>query len=449
MPGTIINLQNAPEAPAPTGLQGVLNTVSNPNAFRDMAGLAGTQANAAAALNTTANLATQFGTQAVELKKAEMAASVAKQKMAAIEKAHNSKAIGDDERTKQTAKVLDELTESSSKPLSTGDVSGIIRDASQNKTKVDFATALGESLGVDARDISLAGAKGGAPPSGAPFGGVFPSGPLTLNISVPYPFDWAPGIGDANELGELFRKDYNSRVERSIFTGPTAVLGSPLIMGRAAYVEEEAKNRTLAILPLIAVQLDSESGRRDIWDTVYKVAYTSAVDATKLIRPTIYRTDEPGIQPQNILETPIHLLYIAKRAGIFMAWLDAAIVKAIANEADRMETLKLIWSGGALAVDIATDFIPIPLLGTGLGLIFDEGERALDRQLDSYKQGLELFKQSYERITDLLFRSVLLENTPPETTLLHPEIPLYFSAFRAYTLTGWDEEIKFLGIRLS
>jgi hypothetical protein len=45
LPQTIINLQNAPEAPAPSGLAGALAAVTTPNAFRDMAGLAATQAN--------------------------------------------------------------------------------------------------------------------------------------------------------------------------------------------------------------------------------------------------------------------------------------------------------------------------------------------------------------------------------------------------------------------
>ncbi|MEA2490350.1 MAG: hypothetical protein QOH21_2142 [Acidobacteriota bacterium] len=88
-PATIINLQNAPEAPAPSGLQGVLNAVTKPDSFRDMAGLAGTQANAAAALNTAAGLATSFGSQAAALElaklaKAQDATRTADQKIASI-----------------------------------------------------------------------------------------------------------------------------------------------------------------------------------------------------------------------------------------------------------------------------------------------------------------------------------------------------------------------------
>ena len=88
-PGTIINLQNTPEAPAPSGLAGVLNAVTNPNAFRDMAGLAGTQANAAAALNTAAGLANNFGNQAAALELAKLSQSAhatqtADQKLASV-----------------------------------------------------------------------------------------------------------------------------------------------------------------------------------------------------------------------------------------------------------------------------------------------------------------------------------------------------------------------------
>jgi hypothetical protein len=43
LPSTIINLQNAPTAPDPSGLAGVLGAVTNANAFRDMAGLAATR----------------------------------------------------------------------------------------------------------------------------------------------------------------------------------------------------------------------------------------------------------------------------------------------------------------------------------------------------------------------------------------------------------------------
>lgn len=114
MPTTIINLQNAPDAPAPTGLQGALSTVANPGAFRDMAGLAGTQANAAAALTTAANLATQFGNQAAALKLAELtsktkAAQDANRKLAAVKKAKDADLISAEDASDHTNKILNDM----------------------------------------------------------------------------------------------------------------------------------------------------------------------------------------------------------------------------------------------------------------------------------------------------------------------------------------------------
>ena len=118
LPATIINLQNAPDAPAPSGLQGILGAVSNANAFRDMAGLAGTQANARAAMEAAANLATNFGNQAAALKMADIAAKAqatqtADQKLASIQRAKEMNLISADEAAKQAGEVLKGMHSSS------------------------------------------------------------------------------------------------------------------------------------------------------------------------------------------------------------------------------------------------------------------------------------------------------------------------------------------------
>lgn len=74
LPDTIINLQNAPDAPSVSGLSDAFGAVQNGNAFRDMAGLSGTQANARAAMETASGLATSFGGMAVQTKLAQMQA---------------------------------------------------------------------------------------------------------------------------------------------------------------------------------------------------------------------------------------------------------------------------------------------------------------------------------------------------------------------------------------
>ncbi|MGI9021783.1 MAG: hypothetical protein ACR2HV_00850 [Acidimicrobiales bacterium] len=113
-PGTIINLQNAPDAPAPQGFDAILSAVTNANAFRDMAGLAGTQANARAALETAAGLATNFGNQAAALElaklaKAEQGTRTADQKLASIKNAKDKGLATDADATAQAKSVLEAM----------------------------------------------------------------------------------------------------------------------------------------------------------------------------------------------------------------------------------------------------------------------------------------------------------------------------------------------------
>jgi hypothetical protein len=146
LPATIINLQNAPEAPAPSGLAGALSAVTNANAFRDMAGLAGTQANAAAALQTAADLATNFGNQAAALKLAEIAkdaqnTQTADKKVATIQRARDKQLVTDEDAQAHASKVLDQLHESSS------DSPGNLREAAVTRA-VFAASASGQPFTV-------------------------------------------------------------------------------------------------------------------------------------------------------------------------------------------------------------------------------------------------------------------------------------------------------------
>ena len=108
MPETLINLQNAPAAPDPTGLAGILQAVTNAGAFRDMAGLAGTQANAMGALTQASALASGFGQMAVDFQKSKQGTADAKQKLSNIQKARTDGLIDNAEAGRQSARVLDE-----------------------------------------------------------------------------------------------------------------------------------------------------------------------------------------------------------------------------------------------------------------------------------------------------------------------------------------------------
>lgn len=69
-PAPIINMQNAPAAPDPAGIGAILAAISKPDIFRDLTGLQGTQANAAAALQSAFDGARFFGGEAAKLQAA-------------------------------------------------------------------------------------------------------------------------------------------------------------------------------------------------------------------------------------------------------------------------------------------------------------------------------------------------------------------------------------------
>ncbi|KAH0564925.1 hypothetical protein GP486_001680 [Trichoglossum hirsutum] len=115
LPSTIINLSNATPAPAPQGFAGVLGAVQNANAFRDMAGLAGTQQLAQAGLQTAASLATTFGGSAAALEMAringkQQAVADADKKLASIQRAKDKNLVSSDEASKQAVKVLGDFS---------------------------------------------------------------------------------------------------------------------------------------------------------------------------------------------------------------------------------------------------------------------------------------------------------------------------------------------------
>jgi hypothetical protein len=109
MPASIISLQNAPSAPPPSGFAGIFDALTRADSFRDMAGLEGTQANARAAMESAAELASTFGTQAAEIRKAEIAARVAKEKLAVLQKAKDAGVGTSEVQTDVGNKVLQEM----------------------------------------------------------------------------------------------------------------------------------------------------------------------------------------------------------------------------------------------------------------------------------------------------------------------------------------------------
>lgn len=138
-PETLINLQNAPTAPEPAGLAGILQAVTNASAFRDMAGLSGTQANALGALTQAASLASGFGQMAVDFQKSKQGTSDAKQKLSNIQKARSEGLIDEAEARRQSTKALDEQNMSASVPglTESPEIRQAIQRASEANSVVD------------------------------------------------------------------------------------------------------------------------------------------------------------------------------------------------------------------------------------------------------------------------------------------------------------------------
>lgn len=170
-PGSIINMQNAPAAPDPTGLAAAYGLLGKGDAFKDFTGLAGTQANALGALQTTsksvtdlASISKDFASLAVMANQKEDGAKQIEQ----IKKLNKEGFLNDTEASNQIKKVLDSYTDaadsvvgkkdsSNAQPLtSSPEIKKAITDASQSengKVNVSRTTPLGnESVSVSKGD---------------------------------------------------------------------------------------------------------------------------------------------------------------------------------------------------------------------------------------------------------------------------------------------------------
>jgi N-acetyl-anhydromuramyl-L-alanine amidase AmpD len=99
-PTPVVNIQNAPNAPDPTGLQGLLTLLGKGDAFRDITGLSENQKNALAAFQKSLDTAQSFGKQAAGLAKTAGM-------MELIKNAQEKGSISKDQAQEKSGKVLD------------------------------------------------------------------------------------------------------------------------------------------------------------------------------------------------------------------------------------------------------------------------------------------------------------------------------------------------------
>lgn len=114
----IINLQNAPNAPDPTGLGALLQVLGNANLFRDLSGLSGNQQNALAALQGALGAAQSASSDAAKLVAQKNLERNVDKMLESIETSKNSGLLDD-----QQARALTEKTLASFAGIQTGEAS--------------------------------------------------------------------------------------------------------------------------------------------------------------------------------------------------------------------------------------------------------------------------------------------------------------------------------------
>lgn len=109
LPASIISMQNAPAAPDPTGLAAAFSLLGKSDIFKDMTGLAGTQANAIKALETTSKSVTDLAGMASDLKKqSEMKKDIGKT-LKTIKEAEGTQQITKDQANKLSYSALSSM----------------------------------------------------------------------------------------------------------------------------------------------------------------------------------------------------------------------------------------------------------------------------------------------------------------------------------------------------
>lgn len=154
-PQPIIAMQNAPAAPDPTGVGAALNLLGQAGSFRDVAGLEGTQRNAAAALEQAFNTATTFGTKAADLAlQGKMSKDIDKA-MKTIQSAKAQGLIDDKAAAELTATAIRGMvgggTTNPAQATTTDEVKKLTETAGANAASVKVTRPTGEKVEVDAR----------------------------------------------------------------------------------------------------------------------------------------------------------------------------------------------------------------------------------------------------------------------------------------------------------
>ncbi|QKI89106.1 hypothetical protein [Thiomicrorhabdus xiamenensis] len=155
LPANIITMQNAPNAPDPTGLGAAFELLGKSEAFKDMTGLSGTQANALEALKTTSKSVTDLAGMAVDFQKQNAMKKDIGKTLKAVQEAQKSGQISKEQANQLAYKALSSMvgepTAKDSKSTATSEAKELTKAAGANKASVKIAKPDGEKIEVDAK----------------------------------------------------------------------------------------------------------------------------------------------------------------------------------------------------------------------------------------------------------------------------------------------------------
>ncbi|UFS63484.1 hypothetical protein LOH54_04970 [Sulfurimonas sp. HSL-3221] len=155
LPSSIINMQTAPNAPDPTGLGAAFELLGKSDAFKDMTGLAGTQANAIKALETTSKSVTDLAGMAADLKKQTAMKKDIGKTLQTIDDAKKKNQISDMQANglsySALSSMVGEPTKKEAQGTTVDEVKDLAKSAGDNKASVKVNRPSGEQIEVDAR----------------------------------------------------------------------------------------------------------------------------------------------------------------------------------------------------------------------------------------------------------------------------------------------------------
>lgn len=146
LPTPIVSIQNAPSVPDPAGVRAVLDTISK-QSFADITGLAGTQANAAAAYSQALDTAYKFGKEASTLAQQASMQKNIDRTMGAINKAEDGQKIDSADAKSLRVSALKKM-------VGDGDSGDGTERVKKNLEIVDEAAKRGSILKGKAQEVS-------------------------------------------------------------------------------------------------------------------------------------------------------------------------------------------------------------------------------------------------------------------------------------------------------